>query len=110
MRARMLEVRTGDEVHSLMVLEMYDETSENRRWLLKRAGFHDLPGTFDYLLIFLDINECGSNPDCWGTSWQRSVHRYVERNFDKLDDGAVVDVDFIESFRPTGRGTSRTNV
>jgi hypothetical protein len=110
MRAKMLEVRTGEEVHSLMVLEMYDETSENRRWLLKRAGFPDLPGTFDYLLVFLDINECGSRPDYWSTAWQRAVHKYVERNFDKLDDGSVVDVDYIESFRADGRGSSKINV
>lgn len=106
MRCRIFEVRLGDDVYSVMALEMSDEVSEMRVWLLGRAGFkRDQPN--QYQVTILDTEESHFDFKDWSESWQRNLHKYVEEQFNHIYDGKVIDLDHLMAERDSPRLSSR---
>lgn len=106
MRARVLEIRYHDEVYSVMALEMSDDVSEFRNWLLARSGF-PREQYKKYVVIVLDTMKCHVDPAGWPEQWQRAMHGHVVDHFDVLYDGKVIDVDHLMTGRDKPRLSSR---
>lgn len=60
-------------------------------YLMRRAGFS---GTMIYL-VMLATQKCAYDPWSWPNRTMHTAHRHIEKEFDNLDDGAVIDVEFL---------------
>ncbi len=59
--------------------------------LLRRAGFES-PMIY---LVALAVQRCGYDPYGWGDRTFATAHQYIEREWDTLQSGDVIDVEFI---------------
>ena len=81
-----------------------------KRYYLKRLGFGE-----DYPLIELirmDNNDCSYYPYKWGGNSRTmfEAHKYIEKNWDSLNDGDVIDVEYILGETETPKVSERFNV
>jgi hypothetical protein len=60
-------------------------------YLMRRSGF----GSPMIYLIALATQKCGYDPFAWGNRTMNVAHQWIEAHFDTLQDGDVVDVQFI---------------
>lgn len=60
-------------------------------YLFRRAGF-DRPIVY---LIHLISERCAFDPFTWADRTMTTAHQYIEKEFDSLSDGDVIDVEFI---------------
>lgn len=105
MIAKTFEVR---DVHTFMpVLAVKLEPGcEADRYLMARAGFGRLPAQqaqFIYVTKLMGgLTQGTAQPYEQMSPTMRVAHGYIEKNFDQLESGAVVDVEFIlgKSERP----------
>ena len=93
MISKCLEVR--DKMTFIPVVAINTAPScVGQRYLLRRAGYAPEGAT----IILVNLNDCRANNDPYGWPSSRTftvAHEYIEKNFDQLDDGDVVDVEFI---------------
>jgi hypothetical protein len=72
--------------------------NEEDRYLLRRAGL-DAEGSFNILLFSLGAGYGYLDPYNWpGAPMVRTfqvAHEYLEKHFDELETGTVIDVEFI---------------
>lgn len=61
-------------------------------YLMRRAGFGDVPMVY---LIALATEKCKYDPYNWDNRTMRVAHLYIAQSFDALNQGDVVDVEFI---------------
>jgi hypothetical protein len=96
MICKTIEIRDrGTFVPALLV--RLDPTDERDRWLLARAGFGTTPeAQREYVLL---INLVKDAPyDAYGHGPARTLgiaHQHVIEHFEQIENGAVVDVEFI---------------
>lgn len=72
------------------------DRNPSERFLLGNAGYG--PGGRDLiLLVFIGINQCHYDPHQWGAGdrTRYNAHKYIQDNFDTLESGQVIDVEFI---------------
>lgn len=73
--------------------------SEKDRYLLARAGFGVEPRTQATYVQLVQIKGGGGRSACdpydWGDRTWRTAHQHIIENFDRLESGAVIDVEFI---------------
>lgn len=71
--------------------------NETDRYLLARAGYGRYADEqMGYVLLCrAEGNEVSYDPYYWADRTLKTAHEYILENFDKLDSGAVVDVEFI---------------
>jgi hypothetical protein len=94
MRAKCFEVRDRMTFIPVLAVEIV-AMNEGQLYLLRRAGFF-MPFGNTIGVINLQRAEVGWHPHGWGDSrTMREAHAFIEQNFSELDDGAVVDVEFI---------------
>lgn len=92
MIAKCLEVR--DRMTFIPVVAINTApANEGQRYLLRRAGYNAEGAT----VILVSLNDCrGQNdPYEWNSRTMGSAHVYIEAHWDELNDGDVVDVEFI---------------
>jgi hypothetical protein len=89
MTTKLFEIRDrGTLVPALAI-----QVSKADGWLMERAGFGETPMVY---LIMLATEHCAYDPFHWPN--QRTMgnaHRYIEAHYDELENGAVVDVEYI---------------
>lgn len=95
MNTKYFEIR--DKLTFIPVLAVKLQSNfDQERWLLRRAGFDPKR---EYILLCQIVGGGGySRSDVyeWGGSrTYANAHKYIEENFDNLDPGAVIDVEFI---------------
>lgn len=92
MTTKILEIRDSATFIPAVAIKLRAETPLESYYLL-RSGF--LSGN-DVLIVKLVDGSASFDPVEWGTARTMGVaHRYVVQNFDALENGAVVDVEFI---------------
>lgn len=96
MKIKLLEVR--DRATFIPAFAMLPTPANDaQRYLLRRAGYSCSPD--DSLIIFgyLRTGECHYSPYQWETisRTMRAAHEHVAGNWPDLEDGDVIDVEFI---------------
>ncbi len=105
MITKLFEVRDRMTFLPVMATKMIDTGNNHNHFLLERAGYcHKSPpliflvrmgprpalGTYDYEEWCKD-----------GSRTMHIAHKFIEENFDSLESGAVIDVEFILGENPT---------
>jgi len=104
---KLLEIR--DRATSIEAFAMRPlPSNEAQRYLLKRAGYSC--DADDGLVIFgyLRTEECQYSPYDWGGARTMPIaHKYAAEQFDNLNDGDVIDVEFILGEKPEKKISER---
>lgn len=87
MEAKTLEVRDKGTFIPVMGVQV----SGADGYLMRRAGFR---GAMIYL-VHLAGERCAYDPYTWADRTMRTAHQFIEKEWDNLQDGDVVDVEFI---------------
>src|SRR5678809_299635 len=89
MTTKLFEIRDrGTLVPALAI-----QVSKADGWLMERAGFGHQPMVY---LVMLATQECAYDPFQWKhRRTMGTAHHYIEAHWDKLQDGALIDVEFI---------------
>ena len=101
MKAKALEVRDKGTFIPVLAVDI-NPTEEAQRYLLRRCGYA-CDGVPNIVLTRLDGNGVATNdPYTWGGRTYPIAHNYIINNWDKLQNGDVVDVEFIlgETLKP----------
>ena len=81
----------------MVPVEYPDAASEPERYLLRRAGY----GFVNPCVVLCRMDAIGVDrnatydPFAWGERTLPVAHQYIADNFDRLESGAVVDVEWI---------------
>lgn len=101
LETKFFEIRdTGTFIPAVGIKMDYKGKSPQECFLLKTSGYgHDNPLI---MLVLIEINAC--HYDCyeWGDRTRQIAHKYIQENFDSLESGSVIDVEFIlgETLKP----------
>jgi len=87
MKTKLLEIRDAATFIPALAIQV----SKDDGYLMRRAGFRD-PLVY---LVHLVSEKCGYDPYNWTNRTMLVAHQYIESNFDALENGEVVDVEFI---------------
>src|ERR1700722_13066520 len=98
MTAKMIEVRDRSTFIPMLAI-LLDSDNDQAAWLLRQAGFRGP----DHYVLLCKISggsghyKCTADPFDWGAHDRTysSVHRWLEKHFDEVADGAVLDVEFL---------------
>jgi hypothetical protein len=96
MTCKTIEIRDrGTFVPALLV--RLDPADERDRWLLSRAGFGTTPeAQREYVLLINLVKDCPYDPFGHGSARTLQVaHQHAIEAFDRLENGAVVDVEYL---------------
>lgn len=89
MTSKLLEIRDKGTFIPALAIQVSGEDG----YLMRRAGFQS-PMIY---LIALATQKCGYDPYGWGNCTMSAAHQYIEAQWDTLQNGDVVDVEFILS-------------
>jgi hypothetical protein len=96
MKTKTFEVVDRSTFIPMLAVKLSSDGNENDEFLLNRTGL-DRKGSYQICLIDLNSGIGFFNSDNWKKSG-RSIfhaHEYIEKNFDTLESGSVIDVEFI---------------
>lgn len=92
MDTKMLEIRDSMTYIAVACVKLKSDNALER-YHLHRAGFGEDTDLLE--VIKLDGGEAHYDAFDWGSARMREAHRYIEANFDKLNTGDVVDIQYI---------------
>lgn len=99
MDTKLLEVRDRMTLIPVLATKLMPARSEAERFLLGWAGYRSLPGQYDSWIVLVHLNstECQNDPYGWGggSRTMPEAHKYLEKHWDELESGDVVDIEFI---------------
>jgi len=92
LEAKIFEVRDSATFIPVVAIKLDSlKEPESNSYLLRRAGYGDPL----ILLTRLQGGKACYDLYDWGNRTMQFAHAYIEKNFDKLETGAVIDVEFI---------------
>ena len=78
-----------------LIATLIDHGTYSRSWILRHAGFPN-PATGILLCVFDDTGgKCHIYPYGWRKKTLTAAHHHIQKNWDQLKDGDVIDVEFI---------------
>ena len=96
MKTKALEIRDKGTFIAVIAIQARGQ-DEVESWLLRRSGF----GADSDCVILVRMNCSGVDrnasydPYAWGGRTYVVAHDYIAKHFDELNNGAVIDVEFI---------------
>lgn len=101
---KFFEVRDRGTFMPAMAIKMTPRRNIDEDFLMQSAGFSP-EEPFCIELIFIEINKCNYDPYEWKDRTCSVAHQYIQKNFDALKSGSVVDVEYIlgETKRPKSK-------
>jgi hypothetical protein len=106
MIVKALEIRDAGTFIPAIAINTVGDNLE-QRYLLSRSGYASHGRT----IIVLRLADCGASYDPYGyevrDGTMRVAHIYIEKHFDELRDGDVIDVEFIAGIRSTSKVSER---
>jgi hypothetical protein len=99
MLVKAIEIRDRNTFVAAVAIKLVP-TDEGQRYLLSHAGYgFDRPAV---VLMLLNDCQAHSDPHDWTGRTYPVAHAFIAQHFDTLENGAVVDVEFIlgETERP----------
>lgn len=100
MQVKLFEVRDSGTFIPMIAIQL-SSRNEAERFLLSRAGYGRTQ--FDQYVLFAGLEGgkiCYDQYD-WGNRTRATAHDYIITNFDSLESGEVIDVQFILGETPT---------
>lgn len=92
MEIKLLEIR---DRATFLPMFAFSTRSDNpdQHYLLRRAGF----ASNSDLVMFGYLRGSGAEYDCfhWNDRTKKVAHQYIEKHWDEIKDGDVIDVEFI---------------
>jgi hypothetical protein len=89
---KMFEIRDDATTISAFATKMVS-TDEKEKFLLRHAGYsNEVPCI---LLTHIGYHKCSYDPFDWGNRTMHEAHKYILENFNKLESGDIIDVEFI---------------
>jgi hypothetical protein len=109
METKMFEIRDRGTMIPVIATKLQSDNVEEN-FLLQHAGYD--PMGHDVLVSRIEGGDCKSNYCAFewqygGARTMTIAHEYIQDNFDKLESGAVVDVEFILAETPTKKVSER---
>ena len=99
MLTKLFEIRDSATFIPVMATTMDAHENQAQSWLLRRAGFVDVSDpSIRYILLcrfFGGRGECYCDPHSWSGRTMVTAHEYIIRHWNQLEDGDVIDVEFI---------------
>jgi hypothetical protein len=89
METKFIEIRDSATFIPALAIRFSGQDS----WLARRAGYSK--GLPMVLLIHLNKQSCDHDPYRWSNRTMQEAHLYIRNNWEELDDGDLVDVQFI---------------
>jgi hypothetical protein len=106
MKTIALEIRDDGTFIPALAVDM-NPANEAQRWLLRRCGY-PCDGAPNVILTRLDGNGKATNdPYAWGGRTWPVAHNWIIDHWNELEDGAVVDVEFILGERATPKRSEK---
>lgn len=93
MNSKMFEVRDRGTCISVVATKL-QSPNKSEEFLLGRAGFHG-NGFPSVLLTHMETFESTYDAYKWNNRSMMTAHRYIQQNFDNLETGDVIDVEYI---------------
>lgn len=112
MRTIALELRDRGTFIPIFATSMKPANGD-QNYLLRRAGYDTSPGAETFILLGrLDggHQKCCYDPYDWNDRTWETAHHYIMQNFAKLNDGDVIDVEFILKETPTKKTSERMQI
>lgn len=93
LRTKVLEIRDKATFIPVLATEVSGGASvdDQENWLLRRAGF----GERMIQLTSFNRNESHHDPYEWGDRTYQTAHLYIHDNWNFIEDGQVIDVEYI---------------
>lgn len=93
MIVKAIEIRDSGTFIPALAIKM-EADNEAQRYLLARVGFYDAQGV---VLMRINDQKATADPYEWGNNPRTMIHahQWVLENFDYIEDGDVIDVEFI---------------
>lgn len=93
MDSKMFEVRDRGTCISVVATKLQSQ-DKSEEYLLGRAGFYG--DGFPYVLLtHMETFKSTFDAYKWDDRSMRTAYRYIQQNFDNLETGDVIDVEFI---------------
>lgn len=112
MTIKMFEVRDRATFIPVVAIQLGSD-NEAERWLLSRSGFGQSEEEQQQYLLLIRISdqECHYDPFYWKSRrTMREAHLYIRDNFEVLETGAVVDIEYILNESPERKVSERLEV
>lgn len=98
MKVKTFEIRDSGTFIPMLAIKLTSDGNKDDAYLLRRAGL-DCDGSFNIAFFNLQRGDGFLDPYNWpGAPMVRTcpaAHKYIEDNFDSLESGSVIDVEFI---------------
>ena len=92
MKTKLFEIRDrGTFMSAMATLAKGDDRHE--QYLLLSSGFGHISPLV--ILHFLELNEGHWDAYHWGDRTKHTAHKYIQQNWDALNSGDVIDVEYI---------------
>lgn len=92
MNLKLFEVRDRATMIPVLAIKLYGGNF-NQQKLLHHAGYH--PNETYILLLHLVSFKFHYDSHAWGDRTLGNAHHFIEKNFDSMVDGQVVDIEYI---------------
>lgn len=92
MEIKLFEIRDRATMVPVIAIRMVS-TDEAESWLLQHVGFSRMVPCIQ--LIYITANKTEYDPYNWADRTMQTAHIHIESNFDTLESGDVIDVEYI---------------
>ena len=94
MKVKVFEVRDKLTFIPVMAIQMKSEDLV-KRYYLRRVGFGEDSPLIE--VVRMDNDKCSYDPYKWGQSTRtmREAHKYIAKNWGSLNNGDVIDIEYI---------------
>lgn len=92
MIVKLLEIRDRATCISVSAIK-FNPTTKPEKGILRWSGFH--PNDFVFLVKLTDAAKFHYDPRAWNDRTMESAHLWIEKHFDELRSGDLVDVEVI---------------
>lgn len=96
MTVKLFEIRDSGTFIPAMAIKLSPQ-NEAEKYLLSKSGYGEYAEDHERYVLFcgLDGGKITYDQYDWGNRTRQVAHDYIIKNFDDLENGAVVDVQFI---------------
>lgn len=109
MNAKLFELRAKKTFIPLLAIRPEART-EQEAYLLQESGYGNRDNHRQYVFLTrldLEDRKVTCDPYAWITHDMREAHLYLERKFDFLESGAVIDIEFLAGKTPAPKEPQR---